>query len=290
MNTYPVPELRIYQICYDELSMANVPQGMLALDNMSNSRPDWREYWPIRQFLLNTPMEDGVLYGFFSPKFAHKTGLNAQKIEDFLARHYRGESVVGFSPYWDMGAFFTNTIEQGDYFHPGLRDAAMEFVVSTGYDTALIDQWMSCRECIFCNYFLADRSFWLEWLQWGEVLFALSEKGAPEPAGRNIFSEDTSYGKQQVPRKVFLMERLASLILSAKPEIRVLNEDPFQLPGGCVGLEHHWEEGVVCDALKRKWLQTGAVSALKAFISVRNKVFERLITKEQEALEPLRSH
>ena len=56
---------RIYQICYSKETLANVPVGFLVLDNVANERPDWREYWAIRNFLLNNYLSEDTLYGFF---------------------------------------------------------------------------------------------------------------------------------------------------------------------------------------------------------------------------------
>ena len=67
----------IHQIFYNAYTEKSLDQGFIPLDNSDNVRPDWREYWPIRKYLINNELNENDLYGFFSPKFKEKTGLSA---------------------------------------------------------------------------------------------------------------------------------------------------------------------------------------------------------------------
>lgn len=58
----------IHQIFYSEETRKSLDAGFIPLDN-SNQRPDWCEYWPIRNFLINAPLDSDGFYGFLSPKF-----------------------------------------------------------------------------------------------------------------------------------------------------------------------------------------------------------------------------
>jgi hypothetical protein len=51
-------KIEIRQICYSEETYSSIPEGFMALDYRDNSRPDWREFWPIRQFLLENTLEE----------------------------------------------------------------------------------------------------------------------------------------------------------------------------------------------------------------------------------------
>ena len=46
-----MPRIEAFQICYTAESAQSVPAGFKALNNLDNARADWREYWPIRQYL-----------------------------------------------------------------------------------------------------------------------------------------------------------------------------------------------------------------------------------------------
>jgi hypothetical protein len=73
-------DTRICQIFYDQKTRDALDPGCIPLDNLANERPDWREYWPMREFLLGETLVEDRYYGFFSPKFGQKTNLGAANL------------------------------------------------------------------------------------------------------------------------------------------------------------------------------------------------------------------
>lgn len=264
----------IYQICYSKDTFENIPDGFLCLDHLKNERPDWRELWPIRDFLKTNELSDGVLYGFLSPKFSQKTLLNHQGVQDFLLANYAGEDLVSFSPFWDLMAIFKNVFEQGDFFHPGLANTCQKLVSAYALDLNLADCIMSSQNTIFCNYFLANKKFWTHWLTLADYLFASSEQ-----ENSDLYEElnaPTSYGEQQLPMKVFVQERLASICLLVHPNFRCLNYSPFNIGPSTTPFNQFFNEAVLSDALKRAYLQTKHISYLNAFATLRDSVIQQL--------------
>ena len=104
-------EARIHQIYYSEQTHAELDPGFLPLDNSANERPDWREYWPMRRFLLGRELEPEAYYGFFSPKFKQKTTLTAAAVNDFVRQRGGAADVISFSPFFDQMAFPLNIME-----------------------------------------------------------------------------------------------------------------------------------------------------------------------------------
>ncbi len=89
---------KIHIIAYSPETLAQVQGGFLLLDNLKNPRPDWMEYWPIREYLVSNILEEGRLYGFFSPKFTRKTGLTYSGVIDYIAGCDDDVDVFTFSP------------------------------------------------------------------------------------------------------------------------------------------------------------------------------------------------
>jgi len=166
--TQPSIQLKLHHICYSKETQENIPEQFIALDNLSNARPDWREYWPIRNHLMSHTLEDDVFYGFLSPRFTHKTGLDFEKIREFAHQHGADHDVLIFSPFWDLNSFFLNSFAQGDFFHPGLLPCAQAFSDAAGLDLQLSELVMHSDNTVFCNYFIARKKFWLRWLELGE--------------------------------------------------------------------------------------------------------------------------
>jgi len=265
---------RIYQICYSTETLGNVPEGFLTLDNLANERPDWREYWPIRQFLLSNQLSDNTLYGFFSPKFCEKTSLTNEKINQFIAKNYTGQSAVSFSPFWDLMGIFKNIFEQGDFFHPGLLETSQSFSTHHLAGINLIDSITHSQNTIFCNYFLATKDFWLQWLNLGELLFRTAEINN-NSLGEKL-NATTNYGAQQLPMKVFVQERLATMFLLANKNFDLLAYSPFEMGPSTTPFNQFFHESVINDALKIAYTETGHVSYLNEFSSIREKIISKL--------------
>ena len=49
---------KIYQIAYDDKTLSSNDQGFSLLNNLSNNRPDWYEYWPIRNYFNNSEINN----------------------------------------------------------------------------------------------------------------------------------------------------------------------------------------------------------------------------------------
>ncbi|MEY3699597.1 MAG: hypothetical protein RL631_2250 [Pseudomonadota bacterium] len=268
--------IELRQICYSPQTLSELPEGMLALDYQDNARPDWREYWPIRQFLLNNVLADDTLYGFFSPKFGYKTGLGSADVQAFIHQDSGLHDAYFFSPFWDLSSFFINIFEQGDFFHPGLTQASQKFVDSIGLSTPVKFQVTHSQNTVFCNYIVANKTFWLKWLALGERLFFAAEHPEADPQLQALLRDDTTYGEQRLPLKVFLLERLATLLLLNEPALKAKGYDCFQLSPSITPLNQFFNEAVQCNALKMAYDQSASPFNLHAFMNLRNQVFQQL--------------
>lgn len=241
----------IYQILTPYINAADLDPGFAVLDNTSNERPDWFEYWPIRQFLLNTALDDASFYGFFSPRFKQKTNLTAAAVRQFVGLEEAATDIVLLSPSLHLTAYHLNVFKYGDAAHPGLLQVADEFFKRIGQPTNLDELITTSRNEVYSNFFVARPRFWKAWLDLAEQLFAVAE--SPEdPLGARLRKPTRYRGGNAVQMKVFIMERLATWILARDAGFSVRVRDPFvarsriyKLPGA-----------IVCDALKAAYVTT----------------------------------
>ncbi len=263
----------IHQIYYDEASKAAVDPRFIALDNAANSRPDWREYWPMRNFLLSHTLEADALYGFFSPKFGQKTGLSGEQVNAFIDAN--PADVYLFSPFVEQAAFFLNVFEHGEANHAGLMEAMQQFVAGLGINLDLRTTVCDFNTAVFSNYVVAKPAFWERWLKVGEQLFAAAEAGqGPFAASLNAA---TQYHERvgAVGLKVFMMERLATLILLFN-QFSVKAYDPFAITRSGIpasGLDHEMR---IANALKMAFIQTRDAKYIEAYSRFRNQVLANL--------------
>ena len=268
-------DIHLHLIAYNTATEASVAKsGFLALDNMGNERPDWYEYWPIRRQLLNVPMVEGDWYGFFSPKFGAKTQLDYAATQAFIANADANQQadVVLFSPQPDMGANFLNVFEQAEVFDAGFIRAAKDFLKTCGLDVPLEGIVMDSRQTVFSNYFAAKPPFWREWFALTEALFAICEnKGHPLNAA---LCHQTTYGVD-AQRKVFLLERLASLLLVLRPSYRTVAYNPYGMGWSMSKFRDNPNNAYINDALKMAFRELGFPQYMDAFNAMRNQFISK---------------
>lgn len=266
----------IHQIYYDEASKAAVDPRFIPLDNAANSRPDWREYWPMRNFLLTHQLDGDALYGFFSPKFGQKTGLSGEQVHAFIDAH--PADVYLFSPFVEQAAFFLNVFEHGEANHAGLMAAMQQFVTGLGIDLDLRTVVCDFNTAVFSNYVVAKPAFWQQWLTLGERLFAGAEAGqGPFAASVNAA---TQYHERvgAVGLKVFMMERLASLILIFN-QFPVKAYDPFAISRSGIPASYLDHELRTANALKMAFLATRDARYIASYTQFRDGVLAKLTGK-----------
>jgi hypothetical protein len=259
----------LYQIAWSDAVLDQIEPGYGVLDNRFDDRHDWREYWPIRKFLLNETLDDDVYYGFFSPKFASKTGLSHQAVLDFIDAAPAGTDVFTFSPQPDMGCFFLNVFEQNELFDPGFNAATEAFLAACGRPMQVGGLIMDSRQVVFSNFIVARPAFWRAWLALNERLFAICE-GPDSPLRAQLTFQTTYPGA--VERKVFLMERIASLLLTIEPAWRVRAYDTFRCAWSATRLGDQKLEAIISDALKIAMREAGLPEYVEAYSTVRSRL------------------
>jgi hypothetical protein len=203
--------VKIHQIYYSPESFAALDKGFIPLDN-THGRSDWMEYWPIRQYFLNTPVGDDELVGFFSPRFFEKTGLTATDVHAHIEAN-PGHDVYLFNPYFHLASWHQNLFVQASRTHQGIGKVFSEVLALLDIHTDVDQSVMSSMDTVYCNYFVAKLDFWKKWLMVSEFIFQLSEENQ-HPIGKAL-RDDTNYHRGQMPLKIFVIERIASLLLNS---------------------------------------------------------------------------
>jgi hypothetical protein len=240
--------------------------GFQPLDNSKNERPDWREYWPIRNFLHENPLDAGDYYGFFSPAFGRKTGLTSATVLEFAKAQGGNADVLLFSPFYDQIAFFLNQWEQGALTHRGATvfERSLELVAP---DFKIYRTVSSSRDSVFCNYFLAKAEFWREWFERCERIFECAERGGSDLA--QALNQSVHYGPQVAPSKVFVVERVASALLATQTHWKVAAYNSMLLPLSGATISALQLELCALDALKIAYQTDPREQYLETFFQLR---------------------
>ena len=259
-----MPALHIFQILNHYTSRQELDPGFAVLDNSANERPDWYEYWPIRRFLLNEALDEDAFYGFLSPKFELKTSLNFALVRDFILGSDSATEVVLLSPSIHNSAYYLNVFEHGDAEHPGLKQVAQRLFERLGVPSDLDSLVSDSRNTVHSNYFIAKPRFWRAWLAINEQMFAIAE--SPSDALGGALRTPTRYrGGTHVQMKIFIMERIATWLLTCDRSFTVRVRDPFVARSRLYKLP----VAIMCDALKIAFATQGRAQYKDVFLFVR---------------------
>jgi hypothetical protein len=256
--------VHIYQILNHYTSRQDLDPGFGVLDNSTNERPDWYEYWPIRKFLVNEPLDENAFYGFLSPKFRVKTNLSAVEVVDFIRGSDAATDVMLFSPSIHNSAFYLNVFEHGNAEHPGLMRVAQDFFARINHPQPLAGLVSDSRNTVHSNYFIAKPRFWRAWLKITEQLFAIAET-VGDPLGIQLRTATQYRGRREVQMKIFLMERVATWILITEPSFVARARDPFVARTRIYKLP----VAIICDALKIAYTTQNRRQYLDVFLLLR---------------------
>jgi hypothetical protein len=268
----------IFQIFYDERTRNQIDPGFIAMDNLDNPRADWREYWAIRKFFLSSALEENELYGFLSPSFHTKTNLNAAQVHSFIAAN-PGREVYTFSPFIQDETCYLNMFEHGNVYHPGTIEVAQTYLKEIQLEVNLEDLVMDFRSMVFCNYIVAKPSFWNTWFALNEKLFDIAEHDDSD-LSRELNSL-TNY-RLPVAMKVFLVERMASLVLAMCPDITTAYYDPMVMPWSDPGYRPYVEQMKLLNQIKSDYLRTGDTRLLGGFYALRGAILTTRVGSSME--------
>jgi hypothetical protein len=260
-------EPHLFQIFYSAETRQMLEAPYTPLDNSSNERPDWREYWPIRCYFRDHAPGDDDYYGFLSPAFRAKTRLDPRTVLDFVQTHGESADVLLFSPFFDQIAFFLNCWEQGAMAHANARALFEDSLALVAPEFRLYETVGSSRNTVYCNYFVARGSFWREWLERCERLFASAERD--ESALGRALAAPLDYKSHSAPAKVFIVERIASALLATQRRWRVRAYNPMLLPFSSSPISAMGPALAALDALKLAYLAEGREQYLDAFFRLR---------------------
>jgi 2-polyprenyl-3-methyl-5-hydroxy-6-metoxy-1,4-benzoquinol methylase len=258
------PAVQLFQIAYSAETSTPSESEYKILDNTDNLRPDWYELWPIRRFLKAANLDESTYYGFFSPRFQQKTGVTHWQIVNAIAKNQDPDNVFLFTSGADASIFFWNVFAQWEYYDPGFTSLAQTFCGRIGLDIDLTTVPMDSRHVVFSQYLVAKPDFWRKWLAMAEQLFAICEDPSDELGVALNAGAQFAYRGGATARKVFMAERLASLLLASDDQFKGIA--PGHLDRAFMPyFENLRDEAVHLNALKMAYVETGDETYRRAY-------------------------
>jgi hypothetical protein len=139
-----------------------------------------------------------------------------------------------------------------------------------GFKVPIETMVMDSRQIVFSNYFVAKSNFWRRWFAVTEAIFQIAETEDHPLSG--ALNTGTSYreGSQQ---KVFLIERITSLLLSLESDWRVATADTFSFAWSAFqSFNGNPERAYQSDALKMAFRECGYPQYMLAYEAIRRDI------------------
>lgn len=262
-------KLEIYQIFYDQATQVSIDPGFIPLDNSCPKQSEWYEFLPILNFLNSNELQNDVWYGFLSPKFTDKVGATSADVHEIILQNHERANVILLSPEWDQVAYFKNIFEQGEFCHPGLLNLSQKFIDSVGIGLNLREQIMDASNSVFANYVVAKREYWNIWRKIAQHFFEYTTL-------HNEYSQRLQ-GKfyNQYPMKVFIQERLASIVLNQFPfSIINIDQSDYAPINTLLFESDERTRGLLkkCNELKAQYRRTRQSIYIEAYWNTRNQI------------------
>jgi hypothetical protein len=274
-------QLKLYHISYSEDTLRAKPPGFELLDNACNQRPDWFEYWPIRNYLLSKSLDDQNFYGFLSPRFILKTGYDFDLIHKNMLADEFAADLYFCAPQYEVGAIFQNPYFGAEATDPGSLETFRLLLQKNGLDPDFAGFVSDSRKTVFSNYFFARPWVWIEWLKFCEKIFKYAEEKNLDAELYESLNRPTLYGKG-AQRKIFMIEGVITFLLylkNIKAKALPLHENRAT-PAAYSGIN---TEARICDALKISYNSTSDSAFLHIFSALADAAKHKVVQKSTDS-------
>ena len=130
----------------------------------------------------------------------------------------------------------------------------------------------------FCNYFVAKKKFWLEWLELGERLFFAAENF--DHILYSKLNEQTIYNSSHLPMKIFIQERLVDIILHLNNDLNIFFYSPYNMPLSNTPLNQYIFDLIVSESLKSSYISSNLDIYKSTFETNRKSIANKIIDQD----------
>lgn len=206
-NNVSKPRVEIYQIYYDPCQRDQLSKFVIPYFNpVSTKSKVWHEVEVfVREYQLMPPVSNDHYVGYLSWKFENKTGLHISDFNDFIQENL-GYDVYFINPFFELADMYSNVWDQGEFYHPGIKDLAKKLFNIAGLNVCIDDLVNDSSTLLYCNYFVGNKRFWDSYMKLVVKIYQFIESG---DEAVNLYLDDSGYhtGAGFVP---FIIERLFS--------------------------------------------------------------------------------
>lgn len=201
--------IQIYQIFYKEFQKDFLDSSFNPYSNEGKTYPFNFEYAVFFDLYQKTKWAPSDLLGTVSWKFHQKTGLAGTEFLTHINQN-PGMDVYFVNPFPEL-CIYNSVWEHGDEFHKNLKMISKKLLRECGYDDSIIDLETPPRLTAYCNYWVANKVFWDEYIKFLEPFWSYVTNH--ETAMTSMLN-DSADPFIKAPYLPFIFERLFSTFLT----------------------------------------------------------------------------
>ena len=210
----PTASVKLFQIYYNEETRNQLDSACIPLDNCNSPKPEWYEFYPIKNFLDHNELEENTYYGFLSPRFQQKTCVSpADLIKLIEEKSQENIDVFLSSLGFNVIAYHQNLFIQGEAAHPGITDLTQRALDKLNVYCDVKNMVSSLQNSAFCNYIVGNKAYWTEWKALADKFYDLVENDHTELG--EALRANTHYWRGDTSMRTFIQERLPAVILAS---------------------------------------------------------------------------
>lgn len=205
--------LNIYQIQWGDDKLVDGMKTLVA-------HPDGKKYfeYPTITAFLETQLVDEEYYGFFSPKFLNKKKLSLDEIRNYCSKH--DSDVYIFNPFQFKSYLYKNILSDARDIHDSKAIEQVIKILERDFSFS-ISQRSHPVTWSYSNYWIAKGSILKQYLLFYKKLID-EYKFYEEENNVDARYKDV---RSCIP---FIFERLLTVFLNLRPDIRVKNYSEFE--------------------------------------------------------------
>jgi len=199
---------KIYQIYYDDSQSAFLDPDFIPFNNQGRKYPYNYEYAVFFEIFKKHDWNMSDYCGALSWKFRAKTGLTGRAFLGQISEN-PGYDVYFVNPFPEL-MVYRSVWEQGDSFHPFLKEITKLLLSEVGYDSSILEMDTPPKCLAYCNYWVANKKFWDAYMAFLEPIWSYVRSNNNVLVQALARNADPLIGAPYLP---FIFERLFSTFL-----------------------------------------------------------------------------
>lgn len=211
----------IYQIQYGDNVIGKFDSEFICYDCREFPESEKREIAHMQRFFHQGiwRRSDVSHFGLVSPKFNIKTGLTGFDFKNWIKLN-PGYDVYFINPFPQLQYFHFNVWEQGEYWHPGLKELADLLFESANLNLKVEGLPRNSRNTLlYSNYWVGNELFWRKFIAFVDKLTSAIEALKHEEKNRFFIRAPHYASATYFP---FVFERIFSTYINFDKTVRCL--------------------------------------------------------------------